>query len=363
MMYGIDFGNHDSRAVALASRGDAVIVQNRIDAKNEFPACVFFDQDGTIFTGDDAKKRGRLSPQRFVCCMKRGLSADENSVYDIDGAICTQEEAVVQILAVIRAAIEEFNGDTHPKAALTVPVVWTYTEKECLRNAARKAGFSDVYLVSEPVAALLADGYNKNPTEETVLIFDLGGATLKLAAARLTVGRSKDGVPEQNGRIITVRGDETLGGMDWNYLLYDYILEQIECEWGIDRDEIADQISPKLWDKTEHVMRSLSYRESMNLRFTVDDQRITVRITKADFLEITEHLVNKALGYVDDLLAGLEGQQIDRVCMLGGGSRIPGVREALERRFPGKVQLKEEHLLAKGAAIAAAAAERSKELN
>ena len=350
MIYGIDLGNCSSRAVALDQGGDTVIVPNDVDGKTDFPAYVYFEDDGTILTGDSARELEELWPQGCIRYAKRDLLGPEETAYDVGGRSRTAVEAVTQLFAAIRSAIENFSGDLCPKTAITVPGQFLPHERERLRSAARQAGFSEIYLVPEPVAALYAATYRQKPVEETALLLDVGGDSLRLAAVKLAVGLSDEGVPERKIRIVSVYDDGSLGGAEWDHPICCHLLKHIEEEYGL---ELDDEIQQEVRIKAERMKRMLSVRPFASCFLHVEGMLIRVRVTQEEFLRMTDHLVSGVLACVDELLKGSEIPQIDRVLLVGGGSQIFGIRDALEQHFPGKVQIKKAHLLAEGAAIAA----------
>lgn len=357
--YGIDFGNSNSYVAVLKDNGYAEVISNLCEGSRLFPSCVLLEADGTVTTGKEAAECSMMLPEaQYLCRMKRELAASEERIYSFDGgASWTATELTAKLFETMKEAVEDAGGSFPLKVGLAIPPTSDTNMKMRLLTAARQSGFEVVSLVSDPLAAVYADIYTEEPREETVLVFDLGEASLELAVVDVKIGRDKFGIPTPAARIVTVGGDEWLGAADWDEQLYAYILEYIEEEYGICSEDAAHLSGAQIRSKAEYLKKSLSSADFKQVRIQLGDMPIRVRITKTEFEQMTQHLVDRAVAYVDVLLDGLGEGKIDRVFMLGGGSRIPAVRNALEQRFPGKVQLKDLWLKAKGAAMVAAFAD------
>lgn len=344
---GIDLGTTNS-AVAVMEGGEAVIIPNT-EGNRTTPSVVAFTKDGERLVGETAKRQAILNPQNTISSIKREMGSDFK--VDIDGKKYTPEEISAMILQKIKKDAESYLGETVTEAVITVPAYFTDAQRQATKDAGKIAGLDVKRIINEPTAAALAYGVDKETDQHKIMVYDLGGGTFDVSI--LEVG---DGVFE----VLATRGNNRLGGDDFDKELIDYIAEEYKKESGIDlrEDPTAHQ---RLKDAAEKAKKELSttVTSNVNLPFITAingvPAHLNMDIKRAKFEELTEHLVEKTLGPVREALkdAGISANEVEKVLLVGGSSRIPQVQEAVKKLI-GKDPQKDinpDECVAVGAAI------------
>ena len=344
---GIDLGTTNS-AVAVMEGGEAVIIPNT-EGNRTTPSVVAFTKDGERLIGETAKRQAILNPQNTISSIKREMGSDFK--VDIDGKKYTPEEISAMILQKIKKDAESYLGETVTEAVITVPAYFTDAQRQATKDAGKIAGLDVKRIINEPTAAALAYGVDKETDQHKIMVYDLGGGTFDVSI--LEVG---DGVFE----VLATRGNNRLGGDDFDKELIDYIAEEYKKESGIDlrEDPTAHQ---RLKDAAEKAKKELSttVTSNVNLPFITAingvPAHLNMDIKRAKFEELTEHLVEKTLGPVREALkdAGISANEVEKVLLVGGSSRIPQVQEAVKKLI-GKDPQKDinpDECVAVGAAI------------
>lgn len=344
---GIDLGTTNS-AVAVMESGEAVIIPNT-EGNRTTPSVVAFTKDGERLVGETAKRQAILNPQNTISSIKREMGSDFK--VDIDGKKYTPEEISAMILQKIKKDAESYLGETVTEAVITVPAYFTDAQRQATKDAGKIAGLDVKRIINEPTAAALAYGVDKETDQHKIMVYDLGGGTFDVSI--LEVG---DGVFE----VLATRGNNRLGGDDFDKELIDYIAEEYKKESGIDlrEDPTAHQ---RLKDAAEKAKKELSttVTSNVNLPFITAingvPAHLNMDIKRAKFEELTEHLVEKTLGPVREALkdAGISANEVEKVLLVGGSSRIPQVQEAVKKLI-GKDPQKDinpDECVAVGAAI------------
>lgn len=321
---GIDLGTTNS-AVAVMEGGEAVIIPNT-EGNRTTPSVVAFTKDGERLVGETAKRQAILNPQNTISSIKREMGSDFK--VDIDGKKYTPEEISAMILQKIKKDAESYLGETVTEAVITVPAYFTDAQRQATKDAGKIAGLDVKRIINEPTAAALAYGVDKETDQHKIMVYDLGGGTFDVSI--LEVG---DGVFE----VLATRGNNRLGGDDFDKELIDYIAEEYKKESGIDlrEDPTAHQ---RLKDAAEKAKKELSttVTSNVNLPFITAingvPAHLNMDIKRAKFEELTEHLVEKTLGPVREALkdAGISANEVEKVLLVGGSSRIPQVQEAVK---------------------------------
>ena len=344
---GIDLGTTNS-AVAVMEGGEAVIIPNT-EGNRTTPSVVAFTKDGERLIGETAKRQAILNPQNTISSIKREMGSDFK--VDIDGKKYTPEEISAMILQKIKKDAESYLGESVTEAVITVPAYFTDAQRQATKDAGKIAGLDVKRIINEPTAAALAYGVDKETDQHKIMVYDLGGGTFDVSI--LEVG---DGVFE----VLATRGNNRLGGDDFDKELIDYIAEEYKKESGIDlrEDPTAHQ---RLKDAAEKAKKELSttVTSNVNLPFITAingvPAHLNMDIKRAKFEELTEHLVEKTLGPVREALkdAGISANEVEKVLLVGGSSRIPQVQEAVKKLI-GKDPQKDinpDECVAVGAAI------------
>ncbi|MUV51603.1 molecular chaperone DnaK, partial [Haloarcula sp. CBA1122] len=345
---GIDLGTTNS-AFAVMEGGDPEIIVNG-EGERTTPSVVAFD-DGERLVGKPAKNQAVKNPDETIQSIKRHMGEDDYSV-ELDGEEYTPEQVSAMILQKIKHDAEEYLGDEIEKAVITVPAYFNDRQRQATKDAGEIAGFEVERIVNEPTAAAMAYGLD-DESDQTVLVYDLGGGTFDVSI--LDLG---GGVYE----VVATNGDNDLGGDDWDHAIIDYLADEFEAEHGIDlRDD--RQALQRLTEAAEEAKIELSSRKEtrINLPFiaTTDDGPLDLeqKVTRAKFESLTEDLIERTVGPTEQALADADytKSDIDEVILVGGSTRMPQVQDQVEEMTgqEPKKNVNPDEAVALGAAIQA----------
>ena len=346
---GIDLGTTNS-AVAVMEGGQSTIIPN-IEGNRTTPSIVAFTKDGERLVGETAKRQAITNPERTIASIKRHMGTDYKVT--IDGKDYSPQEISAMILQKLKSDAESYLGETITEAVITVPAYFTDAQRQATKDAGRIAGLDVKRIVNEPTAAALAYGEDKDKDSTTVMIYDLGGGTFDVSILELS-----DGVFE----VQATRGNNKLGGDDFDERVIDWIAENFKRENGVDLK--ADRMSlQRLKEAAEKAKKELSSTMStnINLPFITANAsgplHLNMDLTRAKFDELTADLVKKTEEPVREALkdADLSASDIDKVLLVGGSTRVPAVQE-LVKSIVGKDPQKDinpDECVALGAAIQA----------
>ena len=323
---GIDLGTTNS-CVSVMEGGEPIVIPNA-EGNRTTPSIVAFTKDGERLVGETAKRQAITNPERTIMSIKREMGSDLE--IDIDGKKHTPQDISAMILQKLKLDAENYLGETVTDAVITVPAYFTDSQRQATKDAGKIAGLNVRRIINEPTAASLAYGMDKEEGDHhKIMVFDLGGGTFDVSILELG-----DGVFE----VIATRGNNKLGGDDFDQELIDYMAEQFKKENGIDlrQDKMALQ---RLKEAAEKAKKELSstMTTNVNLPFITATQsgplHLNMDITRAKFDELTVHLVEKSLEPVKLALkdGNLTANDIDKVILVGGSTRIPAVQEAVKK--------------------------------
>ncbi|MFB6252329.1 MAG: molecular chaperone DnaK [Halobellus sp.] len=343
---GIDLGTTNS-AFAVMEGGDPEIIVNS-EGERTTPSVVAFD-DGERLVGKPAKNQAVKNPEQTVQSIKRHMGEEGYSV-ELDGEEYTPEQVSAMILQKIKRDAEEYLGDDVEKAVITVPAYFNDRQRQATKDAGEIAGFDVERIVNEPTAASMAYGLD-DESDQTVLVYDLGGGTFDVSI--LDLG---GGVYE----VVATNGDNGLGGDDWDDAIVDYLADEFEAENGIDLRNDRQALQ-RLEDAAEEAKIELSSRKetTISLPFiaTTDSGPLDLeeKLTRAKFESLTEDLIDRTVDPTEQALedAGYDKPDIDEVILVGGSTRMPQVQEKVEE-MTGKEPKKNvnpDEAVALGAAI------------
>jgi molecular chaperone DnaK len=345
---GIDLGTTNS-CVAVMEGGETVVIPNA-EGNRTTPSVVAFAKDGERLVGDVAKRQAITNPGRTIISIKRQMGTGHTET--VDGKAYTPQEISAMILQKLKSDAEAYLGETVTQAVITVPAYFSDSQRQATKDAGRIAGLEVLRIVNEPTAAALAYGLDKEG-EHTILVYDLGGGTFDVSILELG-----DGVFE----VKATSGNNKLGGDDFDERIMKYLIDSFKREQGIDlgKDKMAMQ---RLKDAAEKAKKELSatLTTTISLPFISADasgpKHLEVNLTRARFEEITADLVEATLTPTRQALkdAGLSINQIDRVILVGGSTRIPAVQEEIKKligKDPSK-GVNPDEVVAVGAAIQA----------
>jgi len=344
---GIDLGTTNS-AFAVMEGGDPEIIVNG-EGERTTPSVVAFTDDDERLVGKPAKNQAIQNPEKTIASIKRHIGEDDYTV-EIEGEEYTPEEISAMILQKIKRDAEDYLGDDVEKAVITVPAYFSDRQRQATKDAGEIAGFEVERIINEPTAASMAYGLDDD-SDQTVLVYDLGGGTFDVSI--LDLG---GGVYE----VVATNGDNDLGGDDWDEAIIDWLADEFEDEHGIDlRDD--RQALQRLKDAAEEAKIELSSRKEteINLPFitATDDGPIHLEesMTRAKFESLTQDLIDRTVDPTEQALedAGYDADEIDEVLLVGGSTRMPQVAEKVEE-LTGKAPQKNanpDEAVALGAAI------------
>ena len=343
---GIDLGTTNS-CVAVIEGGEPTVITNS-EGSRTTPSVVAFTKDGERLVGQLAKNQAVTNPDRTVISIKRHMGSDYK--VDIDGKKYTPQEISAMILQKLKTEAEGYLGEKVTDAVITVPAYFTDSQRQATKDAGQIAGLNVQRIINEPTAAALAYGIDKE-NEQKIVVYDLGGGTFDVSV--IEIG---DGVQE----VLATAGNNHLGGDDFDQRLIDYFVAEFKESDGIDlkNDKFAMQ---RLKDEAEKAKIALSNAPSVNVNIpyiTADatgPKHLNVQLTRAKFNELTADLVEATMGPFKQAISdsGLSMNEIDKVLLVGGSTRIPAVQEAV-KKYTGKDPFKginPDECVAMGAAL------------
>ncbi|MGI6255562.1 MAG: molecular chaperone DnaK [Acutalibacter sp.] len=329
---GIDLGTTNS-CVAVIEGGEPVVIPNAEGARTT-PSVVAFSKTGERMVGQVAKRQAITNPERTVSSIKREMGS--NYKVTIDGKSYTPQEISAMILQKLKADAEAYLGEPVTSAVITVPAYFTDAQRQATKDAGKIAGLDVKRIINEPTAAALSYGVDKD-NDQKVMVYDLGGGTFDVSIIEMG-----DGVQE----VLATAGNNRLGGDDFDQRIMDWILNSFKAEQGIDLsgDKMAMQRIKEAAEKAKIELSGVT-SAAINLPFITADatgpKHLDMTLSRAKFNELTADLVEKTMGPVRQALSdsGLSINDISKVLLVGGSSRIPAVQEAV-KNFIGKEPFK-----------------------
>ena len=343
---GIDLGTTNS-CVAVMEGGDAVVIPNA-EGNRTTPSVVAFSKDGERMVGQVAKRQAITNPDRTVISIKREMGTDYK--VDIDGKKYTPQEISAMILQKLKSDAEAYLGQSVTEAVITVPAYFTDAQRQATKDAGKIAGLDVKRIINEPTAAALAYGVDKE-TAQKVMVYDLGGGTFDVSILDID-----DGVIE----VLATAGNNRLGGDDFDKCVMDWMAAEFKKTEGVDLtgDKVAMQRLKEAAEKAKIELSGVT-STSINLPYITADatgpKHLDLTLSRAKFDQLTAHLVEATAGPVRQALsdAGLSGNDLAKVLMVGGSSRIPAVQDMV-KKLTGKEGFKginPDECVAMGAAL------------
>ena len=343
---GIDLGTTNS-CVAVMEGGEPVVIPNAEGARTT-PSVVAFTKNGERLVGQVAKRQAVTNPDRTIISIKRDMGTDRR--INIDGKDYAPQDISAMILMKLKADAEAYLGETVTQAVITVPAYFSDSQRQATKDAGRIAGLEVLRIINEPTAAALAYGLDKDDSHK-ILVYDLGGGTFDVSL--LEIG---DGVFE----VLATNGNTRLGGDDFDQRIIDYLAAEFKKENNIDlkADRMALQRLKEAAEKAKIELCGVM-STNINLPFITADatgpKHLDITLTRAKFDELTRDLVEATVAPMQNALrdAGLTANEVDRVILVGGSTRIPAVQEAV-RKMVGKEpyrNINPDECVAIGAAI------------
>ncbi|MFY0409014.1 molecular chaperone DnaK [Solicola sp. PLA-1-18] len=348
---GIDLGTTNS-VVAVLEGGEPTVIANSEGARTT-PSVVAFAKNGEVLTGEVAKRQGVTNVDRTIRSVKRHMGADWST--KIDDKTFNPQQISAFVLQKLKRDAEAYLGESVTDAVITVPAYFNDAQRQATKEAGEIAGLNVSRIVNEPTAAALAYGLDKGETDQTILVFDLGGGTFDVSL--LEIG---EGVVE----VKATSGDNHLGGDDWDQKIVDWVVEKFKGSTGLDltKDKMA---MPRIREAAERAKIELSSSSStaINLPYiTVDSEKNPVfldeTLTRSEFERITGDLLERTKAPFKNVIkdAGISVDKIDHVVLVGGSTRMPAVADVVRSLTGGKEPNKgvnPDEVVAVGAALQA----------
>ncbi len=327
---GIDLGTSNSAAAVLEG-GRPVIIPSAegttVGGGKAFPSYVAFTKDGQLIVGEPGRRQAISNPEGTVTAFKRKMGTDYK--YRLQGKEYTPQQLSAYLLQKIKRDAEAFLGEKVEKAVITVPAYFNDNQRQATKDAGAIAGLEVVRIINEPTAASLAYGLDKAGKQQKIVVFDLGGGTLDV-----TVMEFGEGVFE----VLSTSGDTQLGGTDMDSALTEYIAAEFQKESGVDirKDKMAMQ---RVRDAAEKAKIELSstLETQVNLPFLTATQEgpkhLALPLSRAKLEELIRPIIDRCRHPVEQALrdAKLGKEQIDRMVLVGGPTRMPIVQKFVEQ--------------------------------
>ena len=320
---GIDLGTTNS-CVSVFEGGEAKVIANS-EGLRTTPSVVAF-KNGEMIVGEKAKRQAIVNPET-ISSVKRLMGTSKK--VKANGKEYSPEEVSAMILGDLKKTAEDYLGEKVTKAVITVPAYFNDSQRQATKNAGKIAGLEVERIINEPTAAALAYGLDKQDTNEKILVYDLGGGTFDVSILELG-----DGVFE----VLSTSGNNHLGGDDFDNRLVDYVVAEIKKDEGVDlsSDKMAMQ---RIKEASEKAKKDLSGMTSTQISLPfiaqVDGNPVNFEmdITRAKFESLISDLVDSTTEPVRKALkdAGITKNDIDKVILVGGSTRIPMVQELVKK--------------------------------
>ncbi len=326
---GIDLGTTNS-VVSVLEAGEPTVIPNAEGGRTT-PSVVGFSKTGEVLVGEVAKRQAITNPDRTIRSVKRHMGT--NWSVTIDKKKYKAQEISARILQKLKRDAEAYLGDTVTEAVITVPAYFDDAQRQATKEAGTIAGLDVMRIINEPTAAALAYGLDKEGTEQTIVVFDLGGGTFDVSI--LEIG---EGVFE----VKSTSGNTHLGGDDWDQKVMDWLVEEFKGDHGVDlaKDKMALQRLKEAAEKAK-IELSTTQETQINLPFiTASDAgplHLDYKLTRARFQELTADLVEACRGPFEQAMkdAGFTGADLQHVILVGGSSRMPAIQD-LVKQMTGK---------------------------
>lgn len=368
---GIDLGTTNS-CVAIMDGGKARVLENS-EGDRTTPSIIAYTQDGEILVGQPAKRQAVTNPQNTLFAIKRLIgrrfqdeeaqrdkdimpykivAADNGDAWvEVKGQRVAPPQISAEVLKKMKKTAEDYLGEPVTEAVITVPAYFNDSQRQATKDAGKIAGLDVKRIINEPTASALAYGLDKTETDEKVLVYDLGGGTFDVSVLELG-----DGVFQ----VLSTNGDTRLGGDDFDEAIMNWLVENFKSDNGIDlsKDKMAMQ---RLKDAAEKAKKDLSGVSStqISLPFISAGENgplhLEMTLSRTEFDRLTSDLVDRTKAPVMNALkdAGLDANEIDKVILNGGSTRIPAVQEAV-KNWTGKEpdhSINPDEAVALGAAV------------
>ena len=322
---GIDLGTTNS-CVAVMEGGEPVVIPNA-EGNRTTPSVVAFSKNGERLVGQIAKRQAVTNPENTVISIKRDMGS--NKKVKIEGDEFSPQEISAMILQKLKTDAENYLGQPVTQAVITVPAYFSDSQRQATKDAGKIAGLEVLRIINEPTAAALAFGMDKEDQDQKIMVYDLGGGTFDVSI--LDIG---DGVFE----VLATNGNTRLGGDDFDERIIEYLVSEFKKSSGIDlkTDKMAMQRLKEAAEKAKIELSGMQQTQ-INLPFITADaqgpKHLDVTLTRAKFEELIRDLIDATRVPVEQAMkdAGVTANDIHKVLLVGGSTRVPAVQEAVKK--------------------------------
>jgi molecular chaperone DnaK (HSP70)/uncharacterized protein YegL len=310
---GIDLGTTFSTVAKIdENTGKPIVIKNNFDSPIT-PSVLCFERDGNVLFGEDAKNMQACGDENAVAFFKRSMGRNAFSL-NIFGRNYSATDLSAILLEKLIQEAESQIGETIDAAVITVPAYFTHKEREATIEAGKRAGLEVIAIINEPTAAAFAYGLNERETEQTALIYDLGGGTFDVTIAHIN---------KNEINILGSDGDHELGGKDWDDCIARFLASEFYEKSGIDISDDAEMVT-SLLVTAESVKKQLTARDTVNVPIIYKDTKVNIEITEETFESISQFLIGTTKEVIERLLLSinLTWRDIDGVILVGGSTRM-----------------------------------------
>jgi molecular chaperone DnaK (HSP70) len=353
-VYGIDLGTTYS-AIATLDESTRLpeVIENTDDASQLLASAVYFpDGGGNPVVGASAKNQSEIEPERVVQFVKREIGKSDAQIREFDGV----KYDPITISSLILKRMKEYadaQGHDVQDVVITCPAYFGIEERNATRQAGIIAGLNVLNIVNEPTAAALNYCCREFKENRKIMVYDLGGGTFDITLFDFSV----DDSGKSSIDVIRTGGDDRLGGIDWDARLFDHICAKYADEEGVTQSEMDAELRQRIRAEVETTKKALSSTQKRSFTINYAGTPTRLEIEREKFEELTRDLTERTMDFVRKLLtdSGISESAVDVVLLVGGSTRMPMVKAAVESLFPGRVRVEQPDLaVAKGAALAAA---------
>jgi molecular chaperone DnaK (HSP70) len=352
-VYGIDLGTTYSVIATLDEHGMPRVIENEEEGTSTLASAVYFQSGGDPVVGEVAKSQAVIEPDRVVQYVKREIGKSDAQTREFDGI----EYDPIIISSIILKRMKEYaeaQGEDEVKdVVITCPAYFGNEERAATKQAGIIAGLNVLNIVNEPTAAAMNYCSRVFHENSKIMVYDLGGGTFDITLFNLSV----DDEGKMTIDVIDTGGDDRLGGIDWDDRLYDHIRELYCDENGLASDQINNELRATIKNNVEATKKLLSKKSSHSFVISYEGDTSRIEVSAEKFEELTQDLVERTMSFVNKLLSNnsLTPDNIDVVLLVGGSTKMPMVKKAVEGLFPDKVRNEDpDKAVAKGAALEAA---------
>ena len=354
-VYGIDLGTTYSAIATLDENSLPIVIPNHYDGGDLLASAVYFQEGANPenpVVGEYAKGMKDSEPDRVVEFVKRYIGRKDAPTYMFEGV----QYDPITISSIILKRLKEYAGeqghDVHD-VVITCPAYFNDKQKAATKQAGEIAGLNVLNIVYEPTAAALNYCSREYKENRKIMVYDLGGGTFDVSLIDFSVDDSGKVMMDS----VRTKGDDRLGGIDWDSRMFDYMCQKYTFENGTEVSDMDGELKAKIRAQVEQAKKDLSTLEKKSYVINYDGDRTRIELTRQEFEEQTQDLVQRTMDFVHKLLteANITPDNIDIVLLVGGSTFMPMIRSAVEALFPEKVLMEQPNLaVAKGAAISAA---------